>query len=183
MRDWQQGEDLSRMVTFEPRPEQWEEWWENVPERANSKGKGPVEMGTRLICSGNREKTSVSGAAESREREGEVGGRRWGQSLRLAQMLRRWLSCHSEAVGSHWKVLIWSSTLFDLCFTWITLAGLWRMGCLADKRGPKKTSEEVLAAVQEKMVEDWLVAVDSRSGQILDFSGGRTYRTYWYIGC
>ena len=34
------------------------------------------------------------------------------------------------------------------------MAGLWRMGCLADKRGPRETSEEVLAAVQEKMVED-----------------------------
>lgn len=48
------------------------------------------------------------------------------------------------------------------------------MDSLGDERGNRKISEEALAVVREEM-DGGL----NRSGEILDFSGGRTSRTLW----
>lgn len=63
-------------------------------------------------------------------------------------MLQRPLSC-SEAVGGCPRIFVRGAALSDLCFTQIALAGLWRTGCWADKRGNSETSEETSAVVQE----------------------------------
>lgn len=96
----------------------------------------------------------------------EQGKRGSSQCLMLTQCSRRQLwGCSGASGGSHWKLLIWGWTLSDLCFTPTTAAGLWN-GLPEGKQGGKWRGSGCDPGGNGGGL--------NTSGQILNFSGGRT---------
>lgn len=125
----------------------------NIPERAYSKCKGP-EVDTRLAFSRNREKTRVTGEQRAGEaRKEAVGGEV--RCLMLGRVLQKAALILFQNTGEPVEGFRLRTGLSVLCFTCITLSGLWSVDCLGAEGKCGRVRRHLLWPREKRGWFDW----------------------------